>query len=672
MLWSIFLGKSNWWDEPRSIIEIHDFGGDLDYHPNEETMRRLKRTKNVDNEDESNSRIFQTEFGKSYFGERNSKELHDRSKRSRRSFVADINNQRDIPENNNRKTIKDVLENISTTQNTEEVVAKLYSSYRFNDDGKNSVNVLNKMNISDSLDGFLFNNKFNNVTITPLTTLKTNSFGLRYPSNTDLYLNDHIINNKSCVIKTELQTHSLEHITKSEVFKTNSKEISQRSPVKMLKIIDHVTENCTNSPNFEKNIFIDSIHLLITDGADDSEKSLKNRSDEKKLGVATQKISRLGTDDGQSKGAEKEFPRGNTSRGSGIATNKSQSCVVETTVAMRRRVIGTDETQKQNRESIPGVIKVFEPRGRLHQKQEVETAVRLSWRMGKDGTSAEKMKMNEDEIDESRNTNTREDSSTSPIDSVTDATMKSEAAYINTSDTGELILKDLTSVTVGNDLRKQQQMVPRLSVENSNANNSNGNSDTDRIDIRVLGSNGNETMNVKEGTRAIMEAHEYHKFDNNLQRKLLWISTISVDEETRDSSIKGTRSVFNTTTKSHIENVINEDRQQITDSPNLGKVLTTVKREDKAEESRTLRDALNSQISETNHYARYKRSIYPYENLESNNEADSENTAIEKETAINHDEKQESNEEYLNQNVEELKGNYNDLEEDIFEGITLI
>jgi len=278
------------------------------------------------------------------------------------------------------------------------------------------------------------------------------------------------------------------------------------------------------------------------------------------------------------------------------------------------------------------------------------------------------MKTNKDEVDESRNTNAREDSSTLPIDSVTDATMKPKAAYINTSETGKsIILKDLTLMIVDNDLQKQQQMVLPLSAKSRDANKSNGNLDTDRIDIPVLESNGNETMNVKEGTETIMEAHEYHKSDNNLQRKLLWISTISVNGETGDATKK--RSIFNTTTKSHIENVMNENRQQskITGSAHVGKkVLTRIKREDTTEENRILQDALNSQISE-NHYVRFKRSVYPYlENFESNNEA--ENIA-EKEAAINYDEKQESNEEY--QNVEELKGLYND-REDVFEGIMLI
>lgn len=650
---------------------MYNFGGDLDNYLDEETMRKLKKAKTVDNENEDDSKLFQgVEFGEAYFGRRNSKESHDRSKRNRRSFVVDsnyTNHQKDIPENNRYRKIEiinNVLKNVTTIQNIEEVVTELYSSYLSND-GKNSVNTSNKMNITDSqnsLDkGFFSSNHFNNLTIIPSTANKANIFELEYSSNTELYLNNHFFDNKSLfVIKTDLQTHLPECITKNEVPKASLKKIGQHSTIKRILKIDHTAENRTNSPDFEKNAFTNLIVFSIND---DSRKSLKNRSGGEKLGFGAQKISRLSIDDEQSKGVEKEFPRGNMSYGFGIGTNESWSCVV-TTVAAKEREIEANGTQ--NREPIPGVIKIFEPRGRLYQKQEAETTARLSRQMGKDGTSVAKIKTNEDKVDESRNTNAREDSLTSLIDSVTNATMKPETVYINTSETDEsIILKDLTSVTVDNDLRKQQQMVPPLSVENRNANKSNGNLDTDKIDIRVLGSNGNETMNVKEGTRTIMEAREYHKSDNNLQRKLLWISTISVDGEIGDSSIKNMVSVFSTTTESHIENV-NENRQQnkITDSANLGKILTRTKREDKAEESR-IQDALNSQIAETNHNARYKQSVYPYKNIDTNNEA--ENTA-EKEAAINYD---ENNEEYQNQNVEELKGLYNDREEDVLEGIKI-
>ncbi|XP_039309682.1 uncharacterized protein LOC105202175 [Solenopsis invicta] len=656
-------GDSNW-NEPRSTVEIYDLGGDLDGPLDKETMRRLKRAKNVHNEDESDSRIFQG----SYFGEQNSKVSHDRSKRSRRSFVAVSNYTKDqihFPENNYLKAqvIKDVLENV---RNTEEAFTKLHSSY-LSHDGNNSVNASNKMNITNSqyfLDKQLFlNNYFNNLTITPSTANQTNIFGLKYSSNTEPYSNDYFINNKSLfVIKTGLQTYNTPERDYQTKVSKDSEEINHSTIEMILKSIDHVEreENRINLPNFGKNT--DSIRLSIYINDDDSGKSLKNRNNEEKLGIAAQKISRFSMDDGQSKGAEKEFPRGNMSRGFGMATNESCSYVVETTVAAGGREIEVDGMRKQNREPIPSVIKVFEPRGHPYQKQEAETTTRLSRRMGKDGTSVAKMKMNKDDADESRSTNAREDYSTSPIESAADATKKPKISYINTSEIGELVIpRDLTSVTV-NDLQKQQQMVSPLSEENRNANKSNGNLDTDRIDIRVLGSNGNETMNVKEDTRAVMEAHEYHKSDNNLQRKLLWISTISVDGETIDSSVESMRSGFNATT----ESVINENQQQskINDSANLKKVLTRMKREDKAEESHLLQDTLNSPISEINYDLRYKRSVYPYENFEYNNEAG--NIAVEKEAPINYDEKQEDNEEYQNQNVEDLKGIYNDREEDVF------
>ncbi|XP_036139141.1 putative uncharacterized protein DDB_G0282499 [Monomorium pharaonis] len=437
----------------------------------------------------------------------------------------------------------------------------------------------------------------------------------------------------------------------------------------ILKDINHTEreKNRTNMSDFGKNVFINSMRFSIDAGVDDSEKSLKSRNGEEKLGVATLKVSRLSMNDGQSMGAEKEFPRGNMSHGFGIATNESRSYVVDATVAASGRGIEADEMRKQNCEPIPGVIKVLEPRGRPYQKQKAETTARLSLGMGKDEMSVEKMKTNE--VGESSNTNAREDSSTLPIDSVTDATMKPEAAYINTSETDEsIMLKDLTSVTVDNDLQKQQQMVSHLSEGNRNTNKSNGNLDTDKIDIRVLRSNRNETMNVKEGIQTVTEDHEYHKSSNNVQRKLLWISepTNSADG---DLSIKNTKPVFNIMTESHIENVMNENQQQnkTTDSANLKNVSSTrIKREGKAEENRILQDVLNSQISDIDHYPRYKRSVYPYENLESNNEA--ENMAVEKEAPINYDEKQEGNEEYLIQNVEDgdLDGIY-DREDDVLE-----
>ncbi|XP_029669171.1 stress response protein NST1-like [Formica exsecta] len=217
-------------------------------------------------------------------------------------------------------------------------------------------------------------------------------------------------------------------------------------------------------------------------------------------------------------------------------------------------------------------------------------------------------------------------------------------------------------MTVDNDLRKQQQMVPSLSATNSSANKLNGNSDTDRIDIRVVGSNGNETMNVKEGTQTVTEAREYHESDNHLRRRLLWIS---VDTETEDSLTKSTELVLNSTIESHIEDVMDENRQQskIINFADSGKMLIRVKRDDNAEENSALQNNCNLQMSDANHHARYKRFTYSFENLESNNAA--ENVEAGKEVAVDHDEKEENNEEY--ENVERVKGDYNDSEEDVME-----
>lgn len=227
--------------------------------------------------------------------------MHDSSKRSRRSFVADSNytdNQRDVPKNNSYWK--------STTESIEEVVTKLYSSYLSDDEKDAAKNLIsNEMNISNSQyslnRGLFSNNHFANVTITPSAN-KRNMFGLKYFSSTELYSNDRFIGNKSLfVIET---TFRPERITKSDVSKTSSKEISGHSTIEM-KTIDHTAENRTNSADIEKNAFTDSIRFSING---DSGKSLKNRNGKEKLGIATQKISRLSTDDGQSEGAEKDFP----------------------------------------------------------------------------------------------------------------------------------------------------------------------------------------------------------------------------------------------------------------------------------------------------------------------------------------------------------------------------
>lgn len=670
--------ESSWWDHPRSSAIIFDFERDLDEHPYKETIWRSNRAKNVGSEDESDPRIFQgAEFRELYLGEQNMKELHDRSKRSRRSFIADLNTQKDVPENKchrEAQIIKDALGNVTRMQKTKGVIARLYSGY-LNNDGKSLTRTLNKINISDSqysLDkGSFLNHRFINLTITLSVPDKVNISGLRYVSITEPNLNNYSIYNTSLFfVKTDLQTHAphSEHIAMNKVLKINLEKLGQYSLTeKIPKNIDYTVEDHTISFDFGKNFAIsntsvDSIRFSTNSNADDSRKFAgKRKSDEEKL--SARKKSRLGTDDGQSKNARVEFPEGNTSRGFDTTANESRRIHgVETIAATKREEIETNGMRKENRELIPGVIKVFEPRERPYQKQEAEA--RLLRRMREDGTSVVQTRTND--ADKLTDANAREVSSSS-IDLVIDATVKLEIASVNASGIGEPIIpkdqrEDLVSMTVDNDLRKQQQMVPSLSATNSSANKLNGNSDTDRIDIRVVGSNGNETMNVKEGTQTVTEAREYHESDNHLRRRLLWIS---VDTETEDSLTKSTELVLNSTIESHIEDVMDENRQQskIINFADSGKMLIRVKRDDNAEENSALQNNCNLQMSDANHHARYKRFTYSFENLESNNAA--ENVEAGKEVAVDHDEKEENNEEY--ENVERVKGDYNDSEEDVME-----
>ncbi|RLU27390.1 hypothetical protein DMN91_001194 [Ooceraea biroi] len=234
---------------------------------------------------------------------------------------------------------------------------------------------------------------------------------------------------------------------------------------------------------------------------EDSRRRLEDRrSNTEKLGVAARKIPRVGADDGQSKREKDtglELPRGNTARGFGAVANESRCRVVETTTIVGKGVLGVNGTRKESREPISGMIKVFEPRGRPYQKQGVEATVRLSQLMGEDGTFTGWMRTSSDvDVGESRNANGEDSSNLPAIDPVAVATARPKAASAMTP-------KDFAQMIVDNDSRGQQQMVLPLSGGNRSANKSNGNSDTDGIDIRAFGSNGNETMNVKEAARPI-------------------------------------------------------------------------------------------------------------------------------------------------------------------------
>ncbi|KAL0122472.1 hypothetical protein PUN28_007299 [Cardiocondyla obscurior] len=423
---------------------------------------------------------------------------------------------------------------------------------------------------------------------------------------------------------------------------TNLKEINQRNTIAILKNIFqniNAEKNHSNSFDFAQNIFatfsfVDSTHFSRTDGANGAGKCLKNRSDDERLTNATQRVSRLVG------GQSGEPPWGNTSRDFGIAANESRS---------RETIAGGKEIAASgNREPIPGVIRAFEPRGRPHQKQEAETTARLSGR--KDGALVARMRTNADKPDKPRSA--KEDAP--PIDSVSDATRKPEAAYTNAAGTGASIIpRDLTSTAVDNDPRKQQQMVPPPSAESSRANKSNGNSDSGGINIRAGGSNGNETMNVKEGTRTVMETREYHESDDNLRRKLLWIS---IGDGAEGSPTKSTAIDTGIETIESVANV-NRQRNKI-GSSNLKRQLIRAKREFRDAEDRALRGTLNLQTS------RNKRSVYPYENLETNYEVGCDNTAVDKEAAVNYDEKQKNND-YLNENVNELKASDREQDNDV-------
>lgn len=88
-------GKSNWWDDSKSAVEIFDFerSRDLDDHP--ETMWRIKRAKNADDENESHLKDFPG-VDLAHLAE----ESRDRSKRSSsRSFSGYSSNQTNVSAN---------------------------------------------------------------------------------------------------------------------------------------------------------------------------------------------------------------------------------------------------------------------------------------------------------------------------------------------------------------------------------------------------------------------------------------------------------------------------------------------------------------------------------------------------------------------------------------------
>lgn len=680
---AIFSGESNWWNDPRvSTVEILDFEKVSDYYPDDEAIWRIKRTENIDGKDESNAKIFRG--AGFYFGQQTSNELqNDRGKRTRRSFVANTNytnNQTDISENIRRyqnARIKNVPINLTASANSEGIDVKSRSDYLNN----GSVHISSKMNVLRSRNFFSNDNSIKLTAVPETDNGKIINSDLRCPIYFEPCLNNCSVDESLRLVEINPRTNSQERVVTDDddVFsETTSSELGSRysasGPVSIS--IYRAVEERTSSIDFGRDVPVSNATIISTRSlkinADDSRKFAKNQSGED--GVATRKISRLErTDEGQSKGAGVEFPRGNTSRG--FVTNESRSRVVETTATEKENEAGNGTGRKENREPILGVITVFEPRGRPYQKQET---ARLSRRMEKDGG-----KVRASNVGESRNANaTRRDSASDPpIDPVVTVAKPETENIINTCETcdDESITpknnrrENTTSIIVDNDLRKQQQMVSPPRAESRNANKSNGNSDISRIDIRAPGSNGNETADVKEGARTVIEATEYVESDNNnnLRRKLLWIATTFVETE-EDPSANNTKSVLNSSIEiDRIGNsfISDENRHEnkTINSSNF-KFLSRVKRDDNVEDNSSAPQS--ALINSDGNHARYKRqSTYSDENVEVSNEVGSPNAAVRKEASENNDNKQEEDDENY-QNVEGLKKDYNNGEEDVIEGTT--
>jgi len=217
---SISLGDSKWWSNPKLTAEIFNFEKrHLDNYPNEEKTWRIRRDKNLDNNNEIPRSIYQ-----------DSKESHDRGKRRRRSFIVDLNysdNRANIPENKSHqisRMIKYTLGNITRIRGSEDLVSKLNSTYLDNDKN-NSMNALTQIpNISEShfLKGESFSNDyFINLTIIPLMANKTEISGSKYPLKS--YLSDHSIDSGSLRFakSNKPQTYSLEHSAINNVSSTS-------------------------------------------------------------------------------------------------------------------------------------------------------------------------------------------------------------------------------------------------------------------------------------------------------------------------------------------------------------------------------------------------------------------------------------------------------------------
>lgn len=564
---------------------------------------KLKRVKNTDENKNKDLGIFQgLTDEESYYEDHNSKKSHDRSKRSK-SFVSDINNRTNLSITSisgniayqKPQIIKEDIQNV--IEDDEESVMQLHPRYLKN----NEINLMNALN---------------------------KTFELKYPLNKRFSLNDHF--------------------TKSIVMPSIINE-----PIR--KNIEYIGLNCINAPKLKKNLStlntsIDSICFFTNNNTDTVLADRTDGKDEaKKLEVLMRETSRFDTDDGQLKDAREEIPLGNTSRSVfGLARNELRNSTVETSTASEIKI----GTRKENNKPpmIPGIMKLSMIPGNPYQKQKTQIIVKLSRQMSKDGISVETMTTNE-----SRNANVKSETLTHSIDIIDDVTAKPEVSVSET--VNEFVTdKALTpndrhdefNLTVLDELRKQQM----LSAKSRNGNcKSNGNFAIDKTAIRSLGLNKSETTNPMKDIQIITP--DVNRSVNNIRRKLLWISTISVDPESEDLSQTTTKRVI------FFNNLI------ISASPAL-----RVKREIITEASPMLQNTLDLLVPDINLHARYKRSTYSPEDLEFSNEADRESDAIGEDEAINHVENRRNNEEYTNENIEESMENYEDGEEDMMEGIT--
>jgi len=505
------------------------------------------------------------------------------SKRIRRSFFADsyYNNQRNVSENEaHRRALitEGALGNVMKTPEAEGIVAKSRSN-----EGS-LASALNETNLFEPhKESLLIRDRFINLTFVPSADGRMNVSGTRYSSSVESRPN---VNASLRRIDSDPRARLLKRIADDGIPATSS--IVGQSSSGTRRAADRATMDRANSANPDESLArstsADPIRFSQDDDVSDggARGRSEDRSDVEKLRAVTRKIPRLGANDEQSlrEGAA-GFPRGNSPRAFDSLANESRCCVLGAAAAS-----AAGEGRKG---PVAVVIKMLEKPG-------TGAVMRLSL-MGKNGTRGMKMPA----------AMTREDSAR----------------------------------PIADDSRQQQMVLAPLSG-NGRANKSNGNSANGGIDIRGLGSNGNETMNVKETVRPC-------EHGNNLRRKLLWISKASADADAEGSSMESARLTPNVTSERYAGDIVDDDRK--------GNKIK-LKCDDAA--------SPKSRNSEANRRARQKRSEYLSDDL-----AGPKSAVVEKEATSSRVEKRENDEEYLNQSAEGLK-RYNDRAEfDGMEGRTL-